>query len=434
MLDTAVLLRPLEGDNPAGENLRYSQVYDEIEQARKEEDTLDRGDWGREIKTADWDKVKRLAIAALTEKTKDLQIAVWLCEALIRTDGFAGLCQGFGIISGLLEKFWDHMYPEIEDGDLDYRAGPLEFMNEKMWLPIKQVPLTDPAAGPGYSLINYQESLQVGSETDVGNDEKTAARQALMAEGKPSVEQFDAAVAKSSKRFYQDLNGGMQACLEAFARLDQLLDERFGNQAPRTADLKEALEACAHYTSKTLKLKLDAEPDPVAPAGEPQEGQASAPYAAFPETIGPHTPAGPGPAVVSASIVDTQSHEMALWNAALAELNGGSLKKALDILFTASVTSASHRAKTRFRLMMAQLCVSAGRVDLARPIAEELNTMVEELGLGRWESPVWIADVLGALYKCLSRGNTADEDASRAEEILKKITTIDVTKAMQYKS
>ena len=59
--------------------------------------------------------------------------------------------------------------------------------------------------------------------------------------------------------------------------------------------------------------------------------------------------------------------------------------------------------------------------------------MLEELGLERWESPVWIADVMGVLYKCLSNGESSDDDAYRAEEVFKKITTIDVTKAMQYK-
>jgi hypothetical protein len=31
---------------------------------------------------------------------------------------------GLKALSGLLEAFWDHLYPVIEDDDLDYRIGP----------------------------------------------------------------------------------------------------------------------------------------------------------------------------------------------------------------------------------------------------------------------------------------------------------------------
>ncbi len=82
---------------------------------------------------------------------------------------------------------------------------------------------------------------------------------------------------------------------------------------------------------------------------------------------------------------------------------------------------------------MAKLCLQANRTDLARPIAEELNTLVEELGLERWESPVWVADVLGALYRCLIQEEEGSDDYYRAEEIFKKMCTIDLTKALQHR-
>jgi type VI secretion system protein ImpA len=100
--------------------------------------------------------------------------------------------------------------------------------------------------------------------------------------------------------------------------------------------------------------------------------------------------------IVVGMISDTEPHEDALWNNALTSLKNDGIKKALDILFSASCSVSSVRSKNRYRLLMAKLCLQADRHDLARPIAEELNTLVEELGLERWESPVWVADVLGA--------------------------------------
>ena len=437
MVDIAAILSPIEGENPAGESLRYTPVYDDIGEARKEDDALDRGDWDREIKTADWHRVLELSAAALIEKSKDLQIAVWLTEALVRLEGFTGLLDGLNVINGLLSDFWDHFYPEIEDDDLDYRIGPLEFMNEKMWLPVKQIPLTDPRSTQGYSLVSYQESQQIGSEADDSDDDKVANRRAKMAEGTPSIEQFETAVAKSSKEFYKTLKADIDACLEAFERFDHLLDERFGNEAPRTAEFKEAIEGCSQFVAKILKAKLEADPDPknASPGPGGDAGDSMIENQTRESSPSPVTPSTrPVGSVAAMPIIDTQSHETAYWESAVAELSNGSLRQALEVLYTAAVTSVSLRSKTRFRLMMAQLCVRAGRFDLARPIAEELNTMLEELGLERWESPVWIADVMGVLYKCLSNGESSDDDAYRAEEVFKKITTIDVTKAMQYKS
>ena len=65
-IDLTTLLAPLAGDNPAGEDLRYAPIYDAIKEARRADDLLDRGDWNRELKTADWDQVYGLATDILS--------------------------------------------------------------------------------------------------------------------------------------------------------------------------------------------------------------------------------------------------------------------------------------------------------------------------------------------------------------------------------
>jgi type VI secretion system protein ImpA len=82
---------------------------------------------------------------------------------------------------------------------------------------------------------------------------------------------------------------------------------------------------------------------------------------------------------------------------------------------------------------MTKLCLEADRPDLARPIVEELNHLIEELHLERWESPLWMAEVLDALYQCLTRGEPSDEDKNRAKALFQKLCTTDVTRAMNYK-
>ena len=155
-IDIEAILTPVRGDNPAGEDLRYSQVYEDIKEARRADDTLDRGEWQREIKTSDWNKEVDLAVEALTEKTKDLQIAAWLIEGLILTEGFEGLAAGLKILIGLLEKFWDDAYPPIEGGHLDYRAAPFQFVNEKLSPSVRLIPLTEKGKTPGYSWLQWR--------------------------------------------------------------------------------------------------------------------------------------------------------------------------------------------------------------------------------------------------------------------------------------
>lgn len=438
MIDIETILTPFEGDNPAGENLRYDPVYDAIQEARREEDDLDRGEWEREIKTADWNEVRTLAEEALKERSKDLQIAVWLLEANVRLEGFDGFKDGLAVINGLMDSFWDSFYPQIEDDDLDYRIGPLEFMNAKLWLPIKEIPLTDPQTTPGYSWIKWQESIQVGPDGESRSSEKQQLREEMIADGKPTADEFEAAVAKSSKAYYVELNESVTECLTAFEHFDNLLYEKFGNDAPRTADLQQALEECNQFVNRTLKQKRELEPDlEPEPGTDTDEGEMeSGDGSQDDEQVEPDgdSPfASQSGQIVLGKVSDDEARETAVWKGALAMQKNKGLKKALDMLFAAACGAPSIRARNRYRLLMAKLCLRVNRADLARPIAEELNTLIEEIGLERWESPVWIAEVLGALYQCLIQSEAGSEDAQRAEALFQKMCTIDLTKALTYR-
>jgi len=48
------LLEPVPGESPAGVSLRYDPLYDQIKQARFEEDDIPQGEWKVKRKTADW--------------------------------------------------------------------------------------------------------------------------------------------------------------------------------------------------------------------------------------------------------------------------------------------------------------------------------------------------------------------------------------------
>lgn len=456
-IDIAAILSPIPGDNPAGADLRYAPIYDEIKEARRADDLLDRGDWSRELKTADWDKVRSLALEALTNSSKDLQIAAWLLEALMQKEGFAGVETGLTILTGLLENFWENLYPEIDDGDLEYRCGPLEFINNKLAAPLKEIALTDRRTTPGYSWFQWQEAVGVGRESDVldqwGNTDYTKkdARDRLIADGKLSMEAYEAAVTASSKEFYTQLMQIVTACQEAFVRLDAIVDEKFSREAPRISDFKASLDDCAQQVAKILKEKRRLEPDPAdEPESQPAAEEAAEPVAVIPpQQPAPHSPGAPvapSAAQPAATMVMTVpagavgvnrllgsgGFEEARWQEAQDKLKQSGIHAAVELLLGAACSAQSPRERANYHILIAKICLQAQRPDLARPLADQLFNQMEEFQLVRWESPIWIAEVLELLYRCLTAEGSSDDDQYRAKEILQRLCTTDVTKALKY--
>lgn len=263
-LDVEALLLPIAGERPAGESLRYVGTYDAIQEARRSEDELEQGEWKRSTKTADWQAVVQLASEALGTRSKDLQIAVWLLEALVKRHGFPGLRDGLQLLWALQERFWDDLYPEVEDGDLEFRAAPLEWLNEKLPPSLKQIPVTQGLNGERYSWLHWEESRLIDN---LGRRDQ-AAMQAAQADGKITGEQFDKAVDTTPLAYYQTLFGDLSQGHEACDRLSQLIDDQFGRDAPSLLDVRKVLEDCRTLVEDILRKRGGLTPEPAPPQVE----------------------------------------------------------------------------------------------------------------------------------------------------------------------
>jgi len=256
------LLNPIEGPNPSGANLRYDPVYDKIKEARREEAQPPPGMSEQDRKVSDNAQVIRLTTELLTGKTKDLQLAAWLTEASLKQKGFSGLKDGLALCCGLVEKFWDTVYPEIEDGDAESRGAPLGFVGLKLDIPLKLIPVVEKAK---YGVLDYQQSKEVGYEDQIKGDEAKKKRAALIKEGKLAPELFDRAFEETPKKFYAQAEKDLDSCLENLARLKKTCDEKFGEEGPTFGPLQKALEASRHLIHGFLQKKREKEPDPVEP-------------------------------------------------------------------------------------------------------------------------------------------------------------------------
>ena len=252
-IDVRGLLEPIPGINPAGELLRYEGTYDRIADARREDDpTLSQGIYKSALKRADWATVEALCIEALTTRTKDLQIAGWLLEAWLHRYGFAGVAKGWGLMAGLCEEFWDDVYPSLELGDIDGRLAPFEWLEQKVPIKLKQIPLTAPDhTGESYSYVDWESACHF---ENLAMKDPRALQEAL-AKINPTVATFRAAVSATDHTFYVDLLGDVEEAIDACVLVEQVLDQRCGREAPGLGQFKYALGAIHQLISQDLHAR-----------------------------------------------------------------------------------------------------------------------------------------------------------------------------------
>lgn len=295
-LEIEPLLVPLDGPNPSGRSVAYEGVYDAIREARRADDTTNRGEWTREPKVADWSGVIALATDCLKTKSKDLQVAAWLTEALARLHGFAGLRDGFQVMHGIQQGFWETFYPEIDDGDIEPRFGPFLFLNDPRMIPflVRTVPLTRGLDGASLHYDNYRESRETENLLKK-NPEKSKA---ILAEGRIPAKVFDDQVKATPRAYYEGVFGDLLEALEAFQTFDTGTDARFGKHAPSLLNVGKALDEVKRVLEPIVAAKRLEEPDPepeLPPAPEVVEAPGEAVEGAGPAE-GSESPA---PAAVS---------------------------------------------------------------------------------------------------------------------------------------
>jgi type VI secretion system protein ImpA len=295
-IDVAALLAPISDASPWGVDCRLnasvSSAYQLIKTARNSAREIERKNaTGADLGNPDdeWRKVLELAPKILRQESKDLEVACWYAEGLLRRQGFSGLRDAFLLIKGLVEQYWDNLYPAPDEDGLETKVAPLTGLN---------------GAGQEGVLISAMRSTTITQGNSVGpflywECQKAQATQRIQDADNREKEfnklgftfaDVEKAMAETSSQFIVDLRDDLVECIDLYRQISQRLDELCGAyDAPPTslviATLDECLSSVKHLGQNKFPVAAvaadptNATDDGVTPAAQINAGGTVGPIA-----------------------------------------------------------------------------------------------------------------------------------------------------------
>lgn len=284
VVDIDALLQTISADAPAGTDPRSdsspTSLYYRTKDARNAARSAERAavEMGG-ASPLEWDTVASTASEILASHGKDLEIAAWLVEALLRQEGFAGLRDGMKVLTGIVTNFWEPCFPELDEDGVEGKVSAVAGLNGSgavgtLIQPIRLVPITRGSQW-SFSLWNYEQATDLAKVTD------PARRQERIANGAVTMEQFVESVADTPASFFSETQAVIEETLAALAEMDAAFDKVAGVDAPPVSALRELLQeisrsiahfaadklAAANYSAAVEETVAEGEPGQRAAAG-----------------------------------------------------------------------------------------------------------------------------------------------------------------------
>jgi type VI secretion system protein ImpA len=241
MLNLERLLAPVSAEKPCGEDLAFSGEIDAIVRARQADDpSLQQGAWVTELKEADWKFVARQCAQLIETRSKDLQLAVWLAEACVRTAGLRVFGDSLLLTATLCERYWDGLYPLPDEDGVERRIGNLAWLAARIAPWLRGVALTEGA--DGHALSDFDVARLQGGD---------------------ALAKLEGARQRTSQAFYANLMRDCEHCAAAIDRLEKSVDAVLQADGPSFSAARSALESLVMFIKPALKEALAA-PTPAA--------------------------------------------------------------------------------------------------------------------------------------------------------------------------
>lgn len=290
--DLEALLAPIAGDSPVGVDLRddfspqspYYRLRDARAEARAAERIADADPDAEPTLQPQWRTIRELATKALTEQTKDLEIAAWYTEALVRSDGLPGLAAGARLLAGLSAAFWDdNILPVPDEDGIATRVAPVTGLNGEgsdgtLIQPLRKLPMFPRPDGGVYAYWQYEQSAEL-----TGIADEARLKQRIDAGAIPFDVMEKAAQAAGAARL-SALREQTTEALAAWQAMSEELDARAGMDSPPTSRVRDLLREILAIVNKYAPAPETAEegsPDgAAAEGGEPGVAGVAAPQRA----------------------------------------------------------------------------------------------------------------------------------------------------------
>ncbi|HEV8678712.1 MAG TPA: type VI secretion system protein TssA [Stellaceae bacterium] len=285
--DLAALLAPVPGEVPAGADLRNDSspqsLYYRLRDARAEARAAERAMESDPEATAvppQWRTVRDLALEAIAARSKDLEIAAWLTEALLRSDGLTGFIAGVRLMNGLVDGFWDDLFPLPDEDGIATRVGPVSGLNGQsgegtLSQPLRKLPLFQRPDGATMQFWQFEQSSDLAAIVDAER------RQQRIDAGVVPFDTVENEARAAGTAHFAALRDQAAAAADAWRELGEGLDSRAGADAPPTSRVREILDrittVAARFASPDGAAPAAATPEPAAGAGATAGSGAAAP-------------------------------------------------------------------------------------------------------------------------------------------------------------
>lgn len=296
IIDIDALLQPISEEQPQGSDIREdsspASLYYKIKDARNAARAAERASLFDPDEAANvlgaWHPILDLAPTILKEHSKDLEVASWLLEALIRFHDFPGLRDGISLAKGLVEKFWENLYPEPDEDGIETKVAPLAGLNGDsgegtLLAPIRNALITIDSSVGAYSYWQYQQARDAARITDPDKREEKEGTLGF------TLGAIETAVAEAPSDYYVNLVADLEQAVADFKAMNDVLRQHCKHEAPPYSLILETLEEILRSVRFMAKDKLEAAaPEEQAVTEESSESAApAAPRAAAAGSTGP---------------------------------------------------------------------------------------------------------------------------------------------------
>ena len=245
--DLVALLAPIPGEAPAGSDPRQDtspqSLYYRLRDARAEARAAERAMESEEGESApppQWRAIRELAPELLAKTAKDLEIAAWLGEALLRSDGLQGLASGVRVMTGLVESFWDDLFPLPDEDGIATRVTPVAGLNGfegdgTLIAPLRRLVLFLRPDGAALHVWQYAQSRDLATIVD------ETRRQQRLAAGVLPFETVENEARLAGGQHFAALRRDAEAAAGAWRALETALEGRAGADAPPMSRVRDLL-------------------------------------------------------------------------------------------------------------------------------------------------------------------------------------------------